>query len=133
MALQAPAISDGQMNTIRPAGFGGLCQLAVSTTATAFDLSAWQNQLIRITVEGGDAYFLFAESSSATIDPTITSTTSAATPNAGIPGLVPQGALYDCAVPVTSNTSSRTYLATGKVFLLVRAKTGTVDVRIHRA
>lgn len=132
MALQAPAISDGQMNTIRPAGFGGLCKLAIGTTEVAFDVSAWQNQMVRITAEGDEAYYRFAEDAAATIDPTITDVTSAAAPDVEIPGLVPVGIPFDVAVPVTSNTSSRTYLAVGKVFLIVMAKTSTVDIRVHR-
>lgn len=133
MALQAPAISDGQANTIRGAGFGGLVKLAVGSTEVAFDVSAWQNQMIRITAEGDDCYYKFAESSAATIDPALDNVTSAATPSVDVPGLIPIGTTFDVGVPITSNTSSRTYLATGKIFLIVRARSATADVRVHRS
>jgi len=132
MALQNAAVSDGASNTIRGAGFGGLSVTNVGTTATAFDVSAWQGQLIEIVTHNGFGWYLFAESAAATIDPAITGVTSAASANAGVPGLIGTSVPKQVSVPISSNTSTGSTV-TGKVFLLIRSHTGTVDCKVHRA
>jgi hypothetical protein len=127
MALHAPQASRGAAESVRGAGPGGLCDLNVGTTAVSFDLSAWAGQYIEITCDGDDAFYRFAELTTATVDVT-TEHLDAAT--AGTTGANIAGRIFDRSPkPVMVPTSD-----SRKVFLRIRAVSGTIaDLRIHRA
>lgn len=109
------------------AGFGGLCDLNVGTTAVSFDLSAWAGQYVEITCDGDDAFYRFAETTGADVDVTteLLDAADAETTGADIAGRIFDGTPKPVMVPTSTS---------GNVFLRIRAASGTItDLRVHRA
>lgn len=129
MALIFGTVGRAAVDTIRGPGLGGLCDLNVGTTAVSFDLTAWAGQIIEITVDGDDAFWRFADTTGATVDVTTEhlDAATADTTGANIAGRIFDGTTKTATVP-------KSHGAAGKVFLRIRAASGTItDLRVHLA
>ena len=131
MSFKPASISEGAAYSVQGAGiYGGLCDLAVSTTKTFFDLTAWKGRCITVSVTG-DAYYKWAHVSSETLDITteLLTATTAGTTGINIAGRLEEGATtLVVPFPIPAGTPTANDAIVG---LLIAAVASTVDVRIH--
>jgi hypothetical protein len=131
MSFRAVSISEAAAQSVQGAGiYGGLCDLAVSTTKTFFDLTAWKGRCITVSVTG-DAYYKWAHVTGETLDITTEHlvASTAGTTGADIAGRLEEGST-PLVVPMPYPSATPT-AGDAVVGLLIAAVASTIDVRIH--